>query len=274
MIKMKEKKRTILEQGAPAEVVIENAENKAEDGTPQKGDTESFDAESNKKAAEFEKLIRGEYKKEFGDRVRKIIERRLKEVKKVKEESSKNSELTALIMQKYGITDNDTEKLERMIKEDMNTDNKETKNDRDNFIQRLIAQNEALRRENEEAMQREAVRERANKLKEEAQKVKSIYPQFDFNTEIKNEGFVKLLRAGIGMKEAYEVCNIETILKQSEKTAQKKVVDAIRQKGARPVENGTEPGGGIVFEKKISRLTKKQRAELAKRAEKGEKIEL
>ncbi|MEE0867622.1 MAG: hypothetical protein UIL37_04880 [Clostridia bacterium] len=52
------------------------------------------------------------------------------------------------------------------------------------------------------------------------------------------------------------------------------VVNSIRSKGSRPVENGSAPNGAVVFEKNISKLTKKERAELAKRAMRGETINL
>ena len=98
-----------------------DAEKEAALSTPQTGEG-GFDAESEKEA-EFEKLISGEYKKAFGKKVSKIISRRLKEVKEVREENEKNAQLVKMLMDKYDITDADTEKLERMIKADMKTTN-------------------------------------------------------------------------------------------------------------------------------------------------------
>ena len=64
------------------------------------------------------------------------------------------------------------------------------------------------------------------------------------------------------------------VLDDKAKSAEKMVVDSIRSKGSRPVENGSAPNGAVVFEKNISKLTKKERAELAKRAMRGETINL
>ena len=69
-----------------------------------------------------------------------------------------------------------------------------------------------------------------------------------------------------------KVVNIDSIIEKNSKNAEKKVVDSIRVKGNRPVENGSEGNSGILLSGNASKLTKKQRADLAKRAAKGEKI--
>ena len=56
------------------------------------------------------------------------------------------------------------------------------------------------------------------------------------------------------------------------KNAEKKVVDSIRVKANRPTENGSEGGSGILLSGNASKLTKKERADLARRAAKGERI--
>ena len=75
------------------------------------------------------------------------------------------------------------------------------------------------------------------------------------------------------MKNAYEVANIDTILDSNSKKTEKNILDSIKSKSNRPVENGSDLTGGILLANGISKLTKKQRAELAKRASRGEKIE-
>lgn len=269
---MKDKTLTNSAHGAPTRECMNNADKDAANGKPQAGEKTGFDAES-RKEAEFECLIRGEYKKEFGERVRKIIERRLKEVKAAKENGKAappNDEAKAAA--DGNEKENKNEGKEK--NEKMNNEKRDTVADKDRLIKALIAQNEELKRQSEEQQRKSAARERAVRLREEAQAVKRQYPQFNFEAEIKKEGFVKLLRAGVGMKEAFEVCNMEAILGQRETAAEKKAAEQIRAKGTRPVENGTKADCGVLFGKNVSKLTKKQRAELARRAEKGEKIEL
>ena len=108
--------------------------------------------------------------------------------------------------------------------------------------------------------------------KQQAEETKKWYSDFDIKKELENPEFCRLLKLGVGMKTAYEVLNIDSILDKNSKNAEKMVVDSIRLKGNRPVENGSEDAGGIILSSNISKLNKKQRAELAKRAAKGERI--
>ena len=268
---MKKENKDIIPEELSAEAIkgSDIAENAAV-SEPQAGE-ESFDAESDgTKDAEFERLISGPYKKQFENKVKKIISRRLKEVKQMKETNEKNAQIVELLMQKYNITDRDTEKLERMIKEDMNT--VQDKNKTAELLRVLIAENSFLKRDREAQLRRIEEKNRANELRKQVEETKKAYPDFDFEKELKNEEFTRLLKAGVSVKSAYEVLNISTILDKNSKDAEKMVVNAIRYKGKRPVENGSDPTSGIILSSNVSKLTKKEREELAKRAASGEKI--
>ena len=238
---MKEKDKKIITsaESAQAEDNI-NAEETAEVSNPQTGEEKSFDAESTRdKDKEFEALIEDEYKEQFSKKMQKIIRKRLREVKNLKEENMKN----------------------------------ETEG-RDEILKRLTLENNFLKKRREDELQLMKLRSEAQKLREQAEKTKEIYPEFDFREEIKNPEFMRLLNLGVGVKNAYEVSNIDAILENNTKKAEKKVVDSIRVKGNRPVENGSEGVSGILLSGNASKLSRKERAELAKRAAKGEKISL
>ena len=85
---------------------------------------------------------------------------------------------------------------------------------------------------------------------------------------------MRLLKLGVSVKNAYEVANIDAILENNAKAAERKIVDSIRLKGNRPVENGSKGASGILLSGNASKLSRKERAELAKRAAKGERISL
>ena len=235
---MKEKEKlTIPEQGAQQGEGID-AVKTAEEGNLQSGENkEGFDAESEKeKNAEFEKLINGEFKNQFARRVQKIIDRRFKEVKKLKETFEKN----------------------------------ETRYE--NIIKRLIAENVYLKKMRENGEQNEKAKERAQKLRAEVEETKKEYSDFDFKEQLKNPEFARLIKVGVSVKHAYEVTNMDALLEKNAKNAEKKIVDSIRSKGVRPVENGSRSTSGVVLDSNISKLTKKDRKEIAKRAARGERI--
>ena len=59
---------------------------------------------------------------------------------------------------------------------------------------------------------------------------------------------------------------------QTAKTVEKGVEARIRQRGARPAENGTNPGGAAVLKTDVSKLTPQQCEELERRAMRGQII--
>lgn len=272
---MKKTKEEVILSAATAEPKDSiDAVNAEVGGTPQTGAEKSFDAESTiNKEAEFENLIAGKFKDEFAKKVQKIISRRIKEVKGVKEEAEKNAKIVRMLMEKFNITDDDTEKLERMIDTQMNGAAQIEKERNNELLRKLIEQNNYLKRMREEEARRAFLRSRSEKWRAQAEETKKAYPDFDFEVQLENAEFCRLLKAGVSVKNAYEVVNINAILDKNSKNAEKMVVDSIRSKGNRPVENGSAPTGGILLSSDISKLTKKERAELAKRAAKGEKIE-
>ena len=56
------------------------------------------------------------------------------------------------------------------------------------------------------------------------------------------------------------------------KTAEQKVVNKIRAGGARPMENGVQDQSASLVKPDVSQLSKADRAEIIRRAERGEKI--
>ena len=231
-----DKKRTTTAESAQAGDSID-AEKNAAVSVSQSGEVR-LDAEGKKdKDAEFDALIENEYKEQFTKKVQKIISKRLREVKTVKEE---NNTLT------------EEKKVE--------------------LIKRLVMENRALKARFENEKRSAEVKNRTDELKKQIELAKEAYPDFDFEQEIKNPEFVRLIKVGVNVKEAYEVVNIDSIIDKNSKNAEKKVVDSIRAKSSRPAENGSEGGSGILLSGNASKLTRKERADLAKRAAKGEKI--
>ena len=269
---MKKKNNDTLPVSTAEEQDCIYAENTA-DSEPKQGDKEGFDAGSGDKAAEFENLIEDKFKKEFSDKVRNIISRRLKEVKALKEKAEKDAAIVEMIMKKFNVKNGDAEEIERMIDENMNQTANNVNKNATRLIQRLVSENNYLKKENEKRIREAKTQSLAERIRTQAEETKKIYNDFDLKKELNNPEFCRLIRLGVSVKNAYEVINIDGILDNNSKEAEKQVIDSIRYKTNRPVENGSELTGGILLSNGISKLTKKQRAELAKRAASGEKIE-
>ena len=271
---MKEKETTLAISAESAQSGdSKEAETKAEVSTLPTGEKHNLAAGGTRnKEVEFDALIKGEYKQQFSDVVQKIISKRIKEVKELKETAEKNARFIEALMQKMGIEDNDLQKLERKVDEDLNKNNSEKDIRTAEILGRLVEENAYLKREGTRRMQDMKIRDIVNKWKSQESEIKKTYSDFELKNELENPEFCRLIRMGVDMKTAYEVVNIESILEKNSKDAEKMVVDAIRFKGKRPVENGSEATSGLILSSNVSKLTKKQRAELAQRAAKGERI--
>lgn len=111
----------------------------------------------------------------------------------------------------------------------------------------------------------------------QAEEARAVYPELDMDRESRDPRFLSMLKAGVPVQHAYEVLHMDTIKAQvaqdAARTSAQRVTDNVRARGARPAENGTSTGSGFLVKNDVSKLTKKDRAEIARRAARGEKIE-
>ena len=79
-----------------------------------------------------------------------------------------------------------------------------------------------------------------------------------------------------GVRTAYEVIHKDEIIPaamhMTAKTVEQKLTNKIIAGGARPSENGNSSQGASVTKSDVSQLTKADRAEIARRVARGEKI--
>ena len=143
-------------------------------------------------------------------------------------------------------------------------------------FQKLQRENAALLKAQRQQQSQQAAQQQLQKWYSEAEQVKGLYPSFDLNAEVKNPQFLAMLRAGVPVQHAYEVVHMEDIkagvARMQAKATEKQVVDGIRAKGARPPENGTAAQSAFTVKDDVSKLTRKDRAEIARRVARGEHI--
>jgi len=116
------------------------------------------------------------------------------------------------------------------------------------------------------------VRKIEEELKKEADELKKLYPDFDVETELENPVFVSLVNQGLSMKTAYEAIHLDEIKTKGAEEAGKKAILGYKKNALRPEENGISLRLGGILKSGVHSLSKKDRAELAKRARKGEII--
>ena len=84
-----------------------------------------------------------------------------------------------------------------------------------------------------------------------------------------------MLRSGTPMQNAYEALHLSDIkagvARKAGQAREKQLTDHIRARGGRPAE-GASSGAGVTWSADPGGLTPQQRDELARRAERGERI--
>ena len=272
------------DQNKPERVVygIQDAD-VAEDMT-QAQDTTANDAQQTKsnpvdKGKAFEDMIKGDYKEQFDARVKKILDNRFKERDELIQHKNDAQEVLDLMFAKYGVKD--LKALQKAVQEDDTyfEEAAEAENlsvEQYKYKLKLEKENAQMKQAQQEA---ERIRQANNMYAEwqkQSESLKARYPKFSLESEAANPQFVRLLQNGIDVKTAFETIHHDEILSgammQTAQAVRKNVTDSIKARGLRPSENGINAQAGVIVKNDVSKLTPKDRAEIARRARMGETI--
>ena len=121
-------------------------------------------------------------------------------------------------------------------------------------------------------------RQRMQSWMEQAEELKEFYPSLSFRELYNgNENFAQLLRAGVSVRQAYEVTHLPQILtcamQYAARKASEKTANAMRSASYRPQENGLcERNASLPSEKNVNSLTQTDIIRILERVGKGDKI--
>ena len=243
---------------------------------------------------EFLDLVNGKYKDVYTQETQRIINRRFGEEKAKDQKIADAQPIIDALMRHYGVADGDMAKLRAAF-------------DGDEALGTVLYEQEAesmgmsveqyrkylqMQQENEQLKRQEEDRQRAQKadetyndwIRQASELVGTAdapgdYPDFDLRREVaENPRFIAMLRAGVPVRDAYEVSHLGEIQARNAAKAaaemEKRVMDNVRAKGMRPNENGTNSQPGVIVKNDPSKFTKADRAEIARRVRRGERIVL
>lgn len=248
----------------------------------QQGVTTTSDTLEERRKA-YRDLMNGEYKDLYTEDTQRIINRRFRETQALEQQVGQYQPLVDMLMQRYKIGDGDITKLTAAIENDdayWSEAAEEAGMSVEQYkqFQKLQRDYNALQKAQQQRQSQEAAQRKLQRWYGEAEQVKALYPSFDLNAEVKNPQFLSMLKAGVPVQHAYEVTHMEEIkagvAAMQARATEKQVVDGIRAKGARPQENGTSSQSAFTVKDDPSKWTKKDRAEVARRAARGENIKL
>ena len=234
------------------------------------------------RAKAFEDLINGEYKDLFTEKTQGIINRRFRDVKEMENSLSAQKPILDILAQRYKIADGDMSKLLSAVEQDDQyweaaAEEAGLTVEQYKAMQKLERENEELRKMKNRQIGEQQANAQIEAWYREAEAMKSIYPSFDFKAESQNRDFLGLLRKGLPVQQAYELVHMDEIKEATAKSAAQaagaQMEARIKSKASRPSENGmSSQSAAIVRKDSVSSLSRKDRAEIAKRAQRGERI--
>jgi hypothetical protein len=245
-------------------------------------DADGITATNIDREAEFEKLIKGEYKDLYDARMQDTIKNRLKGQKETVERYEALAPTLETLAKKYGVDVSDINALNKAIEEDDAYYEDEALEkgvtvEQLKQFKKMERENAELKKLRDEKNAKEAAEKKVAGWMEESKQVKAIYPQFDLKSEMQNSKFVDLLRVpGVDVRTAYELTHKDEIIagamQFTAKTVEKKIADKIAANGVRPTENGLSSQSASLTKGDVSQLSKADILDIQRRVARGEKI--
>lgn len=229
----------------------------------------------------FDSLIRGRYKQDFDSAVQKVVKQRVRGLNQYKGQAEAMAPIIDQLGALYGIDTSDPRKTdfaalaqrfsadERLYSAEAMEKGMSADALKKEYAGR--AENTAMRRQLQEYQMREAF---AGIQADFARDVTARYGA-DFETEMQNPDFARLMGAGVPPKTAYEVIHQQEIAQAQAQLvanqARENVMRTIQAQGARPKEIGSGAAGG----ENVPMKTHWSRAEvedMRRRAARGERV--
>lgn len=241
--------------------------------------TTSNTLEERKKA--FRDMITGEYKDAYDEEMQRVINRRFAETKNLQKQVDDAKPVLDKLAARYNVLDGDMSKLSKALDDDhtyWSAAAEEAGMSEDVYreVQQLRQQNAQILKMQQERQRQAQINAQVQGWVNEAEGMKAKYPAFDLRAEMNNADFMKLLSAGVPVEHAYKVMHMDTMMTDAVQTTaqrtEKAVVNNIRAKGSRPAENGTASQSTFTVKRDVSKLSKADRAEIARRVARGEQI--
>jgi hypothetical protein len=233
--------------------------------------------------AEFEKLIKGEYKDLYDARVKETVQKRLKSTKETVDKYNSLTPMLETLGKKYGVDSTDAEALIKAIDEDDSFYEQEALEkgitvEALKEIKKMERENATLKRQMDELNAKENADRQVAAWMQEAESVKAIYPSFDLGVELQNPKFIDLLNVpGVDVRTAFELTHKDDIIagamQFTAKTVEKKIADKIMANGSRPAENGMNSQAASLTKSDVSQLSKDEILAIQRDVLRGVKVD-
>jgi hypothetical protein len=184
-----------------------------------------------------------------------------------------------MLATKYGIEDSkDIEAITKALEEDdMLYAERAEANGRTIDEQRqwdmLERENRMYREQRHQAERSEQIQRQMDEWDQQSKNLKQLFPTFNLDQELQNPEFEQALRSGLSMERAFYAVHGEEIFSgamqsTAQEVRQATVQDMAARRG-RPKENAMGSQASAHVSKDVHKLTKQERAEIARRSMNG-----
>ena len=220
-----------------------------------------------------------EYKDIDQKRFQETFDRRFKQVKGIEAELEAQKPILDMLRSRYGVESvqelhsaltEDTEYWEKIAEE------KGMTVEQYHAMQKLEQENMELKKIRQRQIGQAQFQQQIDNWYKEAEAVKELYPSFDFKKETQNPEFLSMLKHGNSVEHAYKILHFDELTQNAARvaaqTADAQAQAKFKSKSSRPSENGTSSKSAVIVKNDVASLTRAERAEIAKRVQRGEKI--
>ena len=228
--------------------------------------------------AEFEELIKGKFKEQFGKRTQDIINKRFKSAKNTQEQLGVLQNAIAPLFDKYDLKADNIDGLKDAILNDESTfARKALESNMSTEAYKTDFEAKQLGKAKEEADAQAAKREIYARWKAEEAELQKVYPNFKLEKAIVDSPeFKDAIENGTDMALAYKGAFFDDIaaglISATSRKVAEKTVKSIASNASRPREGGMNAMGGTTQRIDVNSLSEKQILDLIERSARGEKI--
>lgn len=260
------------------EVVVYGKQDSVEEVSEDKESTEPVERNFDQ---EFEDLIKGDYKKQYDERVHKNIAGKTAQINKLKSQVEEYSPLIKVLSMKYGVQDGNINSLVQAIESDNASYEKEAydKNmtvEQLKHLKQIEAENEEFKRITAEANNKALAAKQVDEWIAQGKQFSAVNPNFNLNDEVNNPvtgmQFARLLQAGLSVQEAFNSVHLNDILNSAKQVSEREVIDRVKSRNARPDELTNGLTSNVRVKNDPNNFTDKDFEEIRKQVELGKKI--
>lgn len=246
----------------------------------------------------FESLIKGKYKADYDARMKKALDGRFAEARKLEGRMGKMAPIIQEIAARYGVDGSDPDNIDldtlfgkvtqdrRMYEEEAVREGVPV----DLLMQRknVERQQAALDAQQRRMREANAAQAEVSELVQQAVALKATIPDFDLDAEMENPAFARMALkpprgAGVPLESAYYAIHHQAIeearrvqqyqaTQQAVKQTAQLVSNAVASGTRRPTENGAGAAAAATTRSDPATLTRAERAEIRRRVARGDQI--